>query len=123
MWPLAGPEPNGLACGLMASRRWPSAGCECPQQLPPSEKANCEQGFLDTPLSLGAHQRPGSHGGTLGEHQAQPHTLTCPVGTELGDQINPRMGNSGTPQRGDNEGTLRAQLLMGGSVYGTCLVQ
>lgn len=43
-------------------------------------------------------------------------TLTCPAETKPGDQMSPKMRNSDTPEKGDKEGNLKAQLGTGDRV-------
>lgn len=55
-----------------------------------------------------------------GEHQVPPHTVSCPVGTELGDEISPRMGSLDMPRKTGKESIqVRSD---GGNVEGTWLV-
>lgn len=55
-----------------------------------------------------------------GGRQVPPHTLSCPVGTELGDEVSPRMGTGSLdmPRKEDREGEHPSQIRWGATLRG-----
>lgn len=63
----------------------------------------------------------GGPGRDAGGCQSPPCTLSCPVGTELGDEMSPRMGAQIRPERKTGRRTFTSDPL-GDSVDGPWLV-
>ena len=73
-------------------------------------------------MSRAFQMPPSSAGATRGQAARQgcrARTLTGPAGTKPGDQMSPKMRNSDTPEKGAEEGSLKAQLLTGDSIHRT----
>lgn len=53
-----------------------------------------------------------------GGRQVPPHTLSCPGGTELGDEVSPRMGSLDMHRKEDREGEHPSQIQCGATLRG-----